>query len=239
MWQRSPHPAADDTQSSLILAPVISGKGSRYQLAQSYPPRPASHAMTAGDFDVESAIESCASSLPTCQCGSRAVGLPGSHLLYPLSRSSESLGVSQTSLPCPILLLFQYHPQSSRGGKGGIRRRRVQGGSDGTQATTKMPTTLSARCLLVIVHTDGIRPEFPDLFMLSNRLHLTLNLSLPLLHLRIPLLIFLKMLFCPVYDLLHRSVLFQKVKFRDSGLDSLMVFLVQFCFCCSRFCSGR
>lgn len=72
------------------------------------------------------------------------------------------------------------------------------------------------------------------LFHPSHRLHSSLNLVLPLRNLYIPLFILLKVIFSPSNNLLDRRILFQKVKFRDSGLDGLVMFLVQFGFFYSR-----
>jgi hypothetical protein len=85
---------------------------------------------------------------------------------------------------------------------------------------------------------SGVDFQYLDFSHLSCRLHLTLNLILPLCNLHIPLLIFLKVFLGPSNNLLYRSILFQKVEFRDSGLDGLMMFLVQLCLCFSRVYGG-
>lgn len=74
------------------------------------------------------------------------------------------------------------------------------------------------------------------LFHSSCHLHLGLNLVLPLLDLRIPLLILLKVVFCPGNDLLYCRILFQEVELRDSSLNGLMVLLVQLRFFFLRGC---
>jgi hypothetical protein len=63
----------------------------------------------------------------------------------------------------------------------------------------------------VAARNGGVESEYLDVLHLSCRLHLTLNLSLPLRNLHIPLLIFLKVFLGPSNNLLYRGILFQKV----------------------------
>lgn len=98
---------------------------------------------------------------------------------------------------------------------------------------TPSPCVLLAlsSCLVVLVP--------PCIFHPSYRLHLGLNLGLPLPNLRIPLLVFLEVVFGPNGNLLYRRILFQEVEFRDSGLYGLMVFLVQLRLSRARGCVRR